>query len=118
MEFNKVNSSGTLWYLKKWITYYYFIFMKDNLYEKDYDDIIEIFNNYINSLPLQLRDPATDFFFEKDIRDSNVFTSYQDFTQENPTFSSTLEEREYRLRSKKFYFLYLMNIGDKPDIRK
>ena len=65
-----------------------------------------------------MRDPATDFFFEKDIRDSNVFTSYQDFTQENPTFSSTLEEREYRLRSKKFYFLYLMNIGGQAGYKK
>ena len=47
MEFNKVNSSGTLWYLKKWITYYYYIFLKDNLYDRDHDDIIEIFNDYI-----------------------------------------------------------------------
>lgn len=111
MEFNKVNSSGTLWYLKKWITYYYFIFMKDNLYERDYDDIIEIFNDYINSLPHQLRDPATDFFFEKDIRNSEMYTTYQDFTQDKPTFASPGEEREFKLKSKKFYFTYVMNVG-------
>ena len=28
MEFVKIKSSGTLWYLKKWIVYYYYIFLK------------------------------------------------------------------------------------------
>ena len=27
MEFNRIGSSGTLWYLKKWITFYKFIFV-------------------------------------------------------------------------------------------
>lgn len=111
MEFNKVNSSGTLWYLKKWIVYYYYVFMKDNLYTQDYNEIIEIFNNYIDSLPEDLREVATNFFFEKDIRDSVLFTSFQDFTRDNPVFTSPVDERDYKLKSKKFYFLYIMNIG-------
>ena len=39
MEFNRVQTSGTLWYLKKWLVYYYYIFMKDNIYIKDYNEI-------------------------------------------------------------------------------
>ena len=48
MEFNRISSSGTLWYLKKWIVYYYYIFMRNtSLYAQDYNEIVEIFNNYI-----------------------------------------------------------------------
>tara|TARA_B110001450_G_C17663612_1_gene498470 strand:- start:2347 stop:4401 length:2055 start_codon:yes stop_codon:yes gene_type:complete len=111
MEFNRVETSGTLWYLKKWIVYYYYVLMKDNLYTHDYNEIIEIFNNYINSLPEELRNAATSFFFEKDIRDSELFTSFQSFTRDNPVFTSPVDERDFKLKSKKFYFLYIMNIG-------
>ena len=42
MEFNRISSSGTLWYLKKWIVYYYYIFMRNtNLYDEDYEEIIK-----------------------------------------------------------------------------
>lgn len=118
MEFNRVNSSGTLWYLKKWVVYYYYVFMKGSLYTKDYNEIKLIFINYINSLPVQLRDSATNFFFKVDIREVGLFNSYQDFINDIPVFNSPSDEREYRLKSKKFYFLYLMSIGGQAGYKK
>ncbi|MDB9847206.1 HNH endonuclease [Flavobacteriaceae bacterium] len=118
MEFNRVQTSGTLWYLKKWLVYYYYIFMKENIYIKDYNEIKVIFNNYIDSLPEELRDSATNFFFKVDIREVGLFNSYQDFINDIPVFNSPSDEREYRLKSKKFYFLYLMNIGGQAGYKK
>lgn len=110
MEFNKVKSAGTLWYLKKWITYYYFIFMKDNLFDSDYKMIASIFTNYIDSLPNDIRDKASEFFFEKDIRISG-FMTFQKFIKNKPSFSNKNEEQLFLLKAKKFYFIYIMNIG-------
>lgn len=111
MEFNRVTTSGTLWYLKKWVTYYYYIFLKSNMYEQDYSDIAEIFNNFINTLPEKVQPSASNFFFDKDIRKEEGFNSYQNFIRNMPHFSSQNEESDYKLLSKKFYFTYIMNIG-------
>lgn len=110
MEFNKIRSAGTLWYLKKWITYYYYIFMKDNLFDTDYQMIAMIFNKYIESLPRELQSKANDFFFEKDIRKTS-FMSFQNFIKDKPEFVNKNEEQLFLLKAKKFYFIYIMNIG-------
>jgi hypothetical protein len=71
MEFTKRNSCGTLWYLKKWIVFYQFIFLKDELFEADYKEIVMIFNNFISSIPNpQSQAEAKKFFFEVDINNS------------------------------------------------
>ncbi len=64
MEFSKVNTSGTLWYLKKWFVYYEYIFFKKTIHEKDYSEIIEIFDKFIESLDLSVREKAKAFFYE------------------------------------------------------
>src|SRR5665648_89557 len=80
MEFVKIKSSGTLWYLKKWIVYYYYIFMKKNtLYQEDYEEITYIFESFINSLEEKVRDDARKLFFNIDIK-SNSFIKFRDFT--------------------------------------
>ena len=119
MEFNRKTSSGTLWYLKKWIVYYYYIFMRNtNLYAQDYIEIIEIFDNYIKSLPKQLQDSANDFFYEKNIKDHKEFNSYQNFILDKPTFTDSSDERDFMLKSKKFYFMYIMNLGGQSGYKK
>lgn len=112
MEFNRISSSGTLWYLKKWIVYYYYIFMRNTtLFIEDYNEIILIFDNYIESLPEELRDSANDFFYKKNIKNHNEFNSYQNFISDKPIFNDISEERDFMLKSKKFYFMYIMNLG-------
>tara|TARA_Y100001954_G_C15819867_1_gene609384 strand:- start:2384 stop:4444 length:2061 start_codon:yes stop_codon:yes gene_type:complete len=119
MEFNKIKSSGTLWYLKKWIVYYYYIFMRNrNLYPQDYSEIIEIFDNYIDSLPKKLKQSAKNFFYKINIKNINQFNSFQNFISKKPLFSDTAEERDFMLKAKKFYFLYIMNIGGQSGYKK
>ena len=31
MEFSKFNTSGSLWYLKKWFVFYHYVFLKAKL---------------------------------------------------------------------------------------
>jgi hypothetical protein len=63
MELSKITTSGTLWYTKKFLVYYYHIFLSDNITLRD--DAIrirEIFDDYIFSLPETVKEDATKFF--------------------------------------------------------
>ena len=118
MEFVKINSSGTLWYLKKWIVYYYYIFMKKNiLYQEDYEELTEIFESFINSLEEKVRDNARKFFFDIDIKSDN-FTKFRDFIATVKNFTNEKEHDEFLLNAKKFYFVYIMNIGGQAGNKK
>lgn len=120
MEFSKVSTSGTLWYLKKWIVYYNFLFFKDTLTQSDYDEIQNIFNSYIESLPNDKRliDNAKNFFYDVDIRDNNEFITLNDFMKDVPNFQTASELEQYKLNAKKFYFTYIMNIGGQSGYKK
>lgn len=109
MEFVRVRTSGTLWYLKKWMTLYNYIFFKENLFEKDYQEIIERFDEFIQSLDPKVQANAYEFFYEIDIRGD--FVTLSQFLQTDTNFSTEKEKNEFILTAKKFYFVYLMNIG-------
>ena len=117
MEFNKISNAGTLWYLKKWITYYYYIFMRENIFESDYTLISNVFTEFIESLPTPLKTKAENYFFEKDIRSSN-FVSFQEFIKETPVFNSADEKILFLMKAKKFYFIYIMNIGGQSNYKE
>lgn len=66
MELTKIKSSGTLWYTKKFLTLYYYIFLSGNIMTAAYrDEIVEIFDRYIESLPSAVQPAASRFFFPK-----------------------------------------------------
>ena len=109
MEFSKKTTSGTLWYLKKWIVYYYYIFMKESMHQSDIDEIKTIFNEFINSLDSSVQDEARDFFYTIDIR--NTFTTLSTFKNTTRVFEDDQEKKLYELKAKKFYFAYIMNLG-------
>ena len=69
--------------------------------DQDYNEIILIFDNYIESLPEELRDSANDFFYKKNIKNHNEFNSYQNFISDKPIFNDISEERDFMLKSKK-----------------
>lgn len=117
MEFVKINSSGTLWYLKKWIVYYHYIFFKDSLYRRDYQEISRIFNDFIESLDSSVHEDAKKFFFEVDINSAD-FIKINDFIRTNEHFESDTEHRNFILNAKKFYFIYVMNIGGQAKFKK
>lgn len=109
MEFVKVRTSGTLWYLKKWMTLYNYIFFKENLFDMDYQEIITRFNKFIESLDPEVQENAYKFFYEIDIRGD--FVKLSQFIHTDRNFTTEKEKDEYILSAKKFYFVYLMNIG-------
>lgn len=117
MEFSKTNTSGTLWYLKKWFVYYYYIFFKKTIHENDYLEIIEIFDKFIISLDPRVQDKAREFFYEIDIRAN--FTRMNAFCDTSGTvFPSAREEAQSMVEAKKFYFMYVMGIGGQSGYKK
>ena len=59
MEISKVSTSGTLWYMKKFLVYYYYIFLSKNINSlSDTAKIRENFDKFIDSLPENNRDSA------------------------------------------------------------
>ncbi|WP_209001444.1 HNH endonuclease [Aliarcobacter cryaerophilus] len=120
MEFSKVNSSGTLWYLKKWIVYYKYLFFKDTITQKDYNEIRDIFISFIDTLPdnEHVRENAENFFFEIDIRNNESFLTLNDFLNNIPNLSTSNELQQYRISAKKFYFIYIMNVGGQAGYKK
>lgn len=109
MEFVKVKSSGTLWYLKKWMVYYYYIFLKKELLEEDYAQISQNFESFINSLDVNVKESARDFFFKINI--GGDFIRFSDFARNKIHFNNLKEKQDFILTAKKIYFTYLMDVG-------
>lgn len=109
VEFSKIQTSGTLWYLKKWLVYYQFVFLNNSHNLIDYQRISEYFEHFINSLPQNLREEATQFFFQIDIRDN--FTSLNSFLNTTRDFANETDKKQFINQGKRFYFMYLMDIG-------
>lgn len=118
MEFTRESVSGTLWYLKKYLVLYYNIFLTDGIDNEDgINKIVEVFEKFIDSLPKESREDATKFFFpdEVDIRKNyNTFVNFKG----NKMFINKSEENEYMNVVKKYYFVYLMQIGGQSGIKK
>lgn len=120
MEFTKIQTSGTLWYLKKWIVYYQYIFFRPTLNQQEYNEIVDIFNNFIDSLPdnQEVKDNAKAFFFDIDIEDTDTFIPLNDFLNNSQTFATEIERQAYILSAKKFYFTYIMNLGGQSGYKR
>lgn len=121
MELSKIKTSGTLWYTKKFIVYYNQIFLSDNISTKeDVEKIINIFNAYIESLPENNRDEATNFFYSShetaDLRNAN-FRLFDDFAG-NIVFQNTEERNNYYQIAKKYYFAFLMESGGQSGVKE
>lgn len=117
MEFVKIESSGTLWYLKKYLVCYYYVLLKKELFEDDYAQIANIFNDYIQSLPPIVQQDAEEFFFKIDIR-TNTFTKLNQFIETQQSFSNENEKIKFVIKAKRFYFQYLLGIGGQSKFKK
>ncbi|WP_323668956.1 HNH endonuclease signature motif containing protein [Aliarcobacter butzleri] len=118
MDFSKVDYSGTLWYLKKWMVYYNYLFFKDNITTTDYEKIVDVFNKFIQTLPTgEARKNAENFFFEVDIRNKDEYITFQQFINDKPDLSE-LDSKKWNIDAKKFYFCYVMNLGGQANYKK
>ena len=68
MEVSRNDVKGTYWYIKKFVTFYYFVFVKKQLDRNGLKQISDIFENYCESVATEVKDKAYEFFFERDIR--------------------------------------------------
>ena len=112
MELTKSQSSGTLWYTKKFIVLYYYIFLNGNINTlATVKEICDIFDGYINSLPEGLQENAKSYFYASqkvaDLRDKNfkLFGKFAGTKQ----FPSDAERIAYFESAKKYYFAFLMS---------
>lgn len=123
MELTKVNSCGTLWYMKKFIVLYYYVFLSDTdflLTRKYIERVRSSFDEYIDGLDEEVRAAAKKFFYPDDaainFRSSElkIFASFAG----NADFADQNERKEYYRRAQKWYFMLLMNAGGQTGIKK
>ena len=121
MELTKSQTSGTLWYTKKFIVLYYYIFLNGNIKTlATAKEICDIFDGYINSLPEGLQENAKSYFYAShkvaDLRDKDfkLFGKFAGTKQ----FPSDTERIVYFESAKKYYFAFLMESGGQSGVNR
>ena len=121
MELTKSQNSGTLWYTKKFLVLYYYVFLNNNITTLSVaKEICSIFKNYIDSLPEALREQAESFFFvSKDTADlrSENFKLFGDFAGQIQ-FEDDNSKISYYESAKKYYFAFLMGSGGQSGVNR
>lgn len=119
MELTRINTSGTLWFTKKFLVYYYYIFLSDSIQYSGYvTDICNIFDNYIASLPEIVQADARNFFYSTvDVADlkSPNFKLFKQFAGVRD-FIDQRDEKQYYGLAKKYYFAFLMETGGQSGV--
>lgn len=121
MELTKVHSSGTLWYTKKFLVLYYYVFLSDVIMTHQYiEQVTACFDGYIASLPREVRGEAETFFYPEDPAinfHSANFKTFASFASAND-FENQTARREYYQKAKKLYFSILMGSGGQAGVKK
>lgn len=121
MELTKISDSGTLWYTKKFLTLYYFIFLSNDIMTMSYKEkVIQIFDSFIATVDESVRDIAERYFYP--YNDSinfksdnfNYFSNFASVTEH----ANQNERNEYYQSAKKYYFSLLMGSGGQTGIKK
>ena len=121
MELTKSQNSGTLWYTKKFMVLYYYVFLNDNITTLSVaKEICSIFDGYIKSLPEALQEQAENFFFASedtaDLRSEN-FKLFGDFAGQIQ-FTDDTAKISYYESAKKYYFAFLMESGGQSGVNR
>ena len=117
MEISKIKTSGTLWYLKKFLVLYDAIFLSKIIRTADGMFVIKTnFEKYIESLPDSQKEEAEKFFFPENIDIRKNYRTYKDFA--GPIEITNLADiNQYMSLVDKYYFVYLMNIGGQNGVK-
>lgn len=121
MELSKISDSGTLWYTKKFLVLYYYVFLSDIITTEEFQrEIINIFDNYIDSLPSELKQTAEEYFYSNDLiinyKDEG-FKTYNEF-KKVIAYEDREKEISYDQLARKYYFAFLMNSGGQSGAKK
>lgn len=121
MELTKVQDSGTLWYTKKFLTLYYYVFLSNDIMTTAYQRaVIEIFDNYIQSLPEEVKELAEAYFYPDNdsinfkSQNFNLFSNFASYNR----FATQDERSSYYQSAKKYYFSFLMGSGGQKGVKK
>lgn len=119
MDLSRVQTSGTLWFTKKFLVYYYYIFLSDNIrYRDDAAMICNIFDDYIASMPEAVQKDAEMFFYSAHAvanPKSPEFRFFPEFAGSR-IFTSHEERSRYMALAKKYYFAFLMETGGQAGV--
>lgn len=120
MELTRVRDSGTLWYTKKFLTLYYFVFLSNDIMTTEYrQKVIDIFDSFIAGMDEELQPQAKAFFYPEDDAvnfKSENFNLFANFASRN-VFDTRLERDRYYQSAKKCYFTLLMGSGGQTGIK-
>lgn len=121
MELTKVNDSGTLWYTKKYLTLYYYVFLSNEIFTTEYvTNITRDFRTFVDSIDESIRPLAETYFFprEESVNFSSArFKTFINFAN-RMEFASENEKRDYYNSAKKAYFAFLMGTGGQSGVKK
>ncbi|MBP8594731.1 MAG: HNH endonuclease [Ruminococcus sp.] len=121
MELTKIHNSGTLWYTKKFLTLYYFIFLSNQIFTTQYQrEVIQIFDSFIESLPENIQPSAREYFYPKSEAinfKSPKFNLFSQFAGVQ-VFRDQEERDAYYQDARKYYFSLLMGSGGQTGIKK
>jgi len=121
MELTKESRCGTLWYTKKFLVLYYYVFLSDDIQTRAYiDKAVAIFDRYIDSLPEKVQGDARLFFYPENPAinlKSDLFKSFSAFAGQLE-FQSAEERDAYYQNAKLCYFTLLMDSGGQRGVKK
>lgn len=121
MELTRVRNSGTLWYTKKFLTLYYYVFLSPDITTTRYQqEVIAIFDRYIASLPEEVQDRAAAYFYpeyEAINFKSERFNLFSNFAGCHH-FATQDEKQAYEQNARKYYFSLLMGSGGQKGVKK
>ncbi len=121
MELTKIETSGTLWYTKKYLVLYYYIFLSNDIFSREFvNKATAIFDNYIESLDERVRARASRFFYPDNSSQnmkSDSFKSFLAFANKTE-FSSNRERAKYYNDARKCYFALLMGSGGQSAVKE
>lgn len=114
MELSRNKGKGTYWYLKKYTVFYYYVFVLKKLDKVGLSQIVNIFNDFCDSVHPKAKQKCLDFFFGVDIRKIDSIITLDEFA-----FKAGMPEDDpQKILARKFYFCYLMNIDEQHPNKK
>lgn len=121
MELTKLTTSGTLWYTKKFLVLYYYVFLSNDILTLEYiDKVIDAFDTYISDLDESVRAGAEAFFYpENDAVNfkSENFNVFSDFVG-NMQFKKRADLDLHYQNARKYYFAILMGSGGQSGVKR
>lgn len=121
MELRRIETSGTLWYTKKFLVLYYYVFLSNEIMTREYiGKVIDAFDSFVASLDPTVQREAERFFYPQNSainfksQDFKSFISFASVTD----FDNQTERDAYFQNAKKLYFALLMGSGGQNGVKK